>query len=243
VTHPTAGQSAASAIAHEVARADLVLVGGIMDASMLSATLGTTRPVIEAHRAMSLAGRNQSGKSKQITTFLPKDDEQSLISVLAAFDAIPVDWIEDYDLRVIMRYSGRSIPDHVAASYHSKHVHLIGDDFSSLDIRQIVADSSAMSVGDPALDSRAYATAVDSGVATVVLASHMVTTVGRGYVGGLLADVTRPTSVHVAHNHALRLSELHFPSPSAWTELAHRLSVAATATDSPWNEASSSQLA
>ncbi len=78
-------------------------------------------------------------------------------------------------------------------------------------------------MADPAFDSRAYATAVNAGVATVVLAGDMVTDVGEGYVGGLLADIKRPTSVYVAHNHALRLSELRFPSPDAWFELAARV--------------------
>lgn len=243
VTHPTAGQNTASSLAREVAQADLVLVGDIIDATILSATLGTFRPVIEVHRALSLTGRSVDQHHKRLTTFLPKDDERALVSVLAAFDAIPSDWIENYDLRVIMRYSGRDIPDHVAASYHSSHMQLIGEDFSSVDMLQIAADSSAMSVGDPAFDSRAYATAVDAGVATVVLANDMVTDVGRGYVGGLIADIRRPTSVHVAHNHALRLAELRFPSPHAWFELANRLNSAATDTGTVWNEASSSQLA
>ena len=239
VTHPTAGQNAASSIAREVAQSDLVLVGDIIDATILSATLGTTRPVIEVHRALSLTGRSVSQAHKRLTTFLPKDDEQSLVSVLAAFDAIPSDWIENYDLRVIMRYSGRAVPDHVAASYHSDHVQLTGEDFSSLDMHQIASDSSAMSVGDPAFDSRAYATAVDAGVATVVLANDMVTDVGRGYVGGLLADINRPTSVHVAHDHALRLSELRFPSPVAWFELANRLNNEFQ-DDTDWSEDSTS---
>jgi len=226
VSHPSSGQGATS-IARELVDADLVLVGDIIDATLLSATLGSRRPIIEVHRALSLTGRNANGGTKRLTTFLPKDDEQSLLSVLTAFDAIPSDWIENYDLRVIMRYSGRAVPDHVAASHHADHVQLIGEDFSSLDMHQIASDSSAMSVADPSFDSRAYATAVDAGVATVVLAGDMVTDVGRGYVGGLLADLNRPTSVYVAHNHALRLSELRFPSPEAWFELAERVGAAA----------------
>ncbi len=148
---------------------------------------------------------------KRLTTFLPKDDERSLISILTAFDATPTNLIDNYDLRVIMRYSGRAVPDHVAASHHSDHVQLIGEDFSSLDMLKIASDSSAISVADPAFDSRAYATAVNAGVATVVLAGDMVTDVGEGYVGGLLADIKRPTSVYVAHNHALDC--LNFASP------------------------------
>jgi len=234
VTHPTAGQNAASSIAREVAQADLVLVGDIIDATILSATLDARRPVIEVHRALSLTGRSADQEHKRLTTFLPKDGEQALVSVLAAFDAIPSDWIENYDLRVIMRYSGQAVPAHVAASYHSQHVQLIAENMTALDMQAIALESSAISVGDPDLDSRAYATAVDAGVATVVLANDMVTDVGRGYVGGLLADINRPTSVHVAHNHALRLSELRFPSPYAWFELANRLNVAVK-DDTYWN--------
>ena len=227
VDHPSALQGAPS-IAREVAGCDLVLVGDIMSATLLSAHLGTQRPVIEVHSALSLTGRSVGNSRKRLTTFLPKDDEQALLGVLRAFDAIPSDWIDEYDLRVIMRYSGRRVPDHVAASYHRDHVELIGEDFSSLDVRDIVSDSSAMSVADPALDSRVFAAAVDSGVATVVLAGDMVTDVGRGYVGGLLADVNRPTSIYVAHNHALRLSSLRFPSPESWFDLATRLCSAAS---------------
>jgi len=223
VTHPSSGQGATS-IAREVADSDLVLVGDVMDAMRLSTTLGTKRPVIEVHRALSLTGRDVANDNKRLSTFLPKDDEQSLLNVLTAFDAVPSDWIGSFDLRVIMRYSGRTIPDHVAASFHSDHVQLIGEDFSSVDLLHIASDSSAMSVGDPAFDSRAYATAVNAGVPTVVLAGDMVTEVGRGYVGGLLADINRPASVYVGHNHALRLAELRFPGPDAWFDLAARLS-------------------
>jgi len=231
VSHPSSDRGATS-IARELADADLVLVGDIIEATLLSATLGTRRPVIEVHRALSLTGRDVGNEYKRLSTFLPKDAEQSLLNVLTAFDAIPTDWIDNYDLRIFMRYSGRTIPDHVASSYHADHVQLIGDDFSSLDMLQIASDSSALSVADPAFDSRAYATAVDAGVATVVMAGDMATDVGRGYVGGLLADINRPTSVFVAHNHALRLSDLRFPSPDAWFELAARLgSVVGDASD------------
>ncbi len=222
VSHPSQSSGAAS-IAREVANSDLVLVGDIIDATLLSAALGTNRPVIEVHRSLSLTGRNVERRTKRLTTFLPKDDEQALLSVLTAFDAIPTDWVEDYDLRVIMRYSGQAIPDRVAASHHADRVSLIGESFSGLDMHQLATESSAISVTDPEFDSRAFATAVEEGVATVVLASGMSTGVGEGYVGGLLADINRPTSVFVAHNHALRLSDLRFPGPQAWFELAERL--------------------
>ncbi len=222
VTHPSVNNGAVS-ITSEVAEADLVLVGDIMDATLLSASLGRTRPIVEVHRALSLIGRSTEDDRKRLTTFLPKDDENSLLSVLTAFDALPSEWVTNYDLRIIMRYSSRSILDRVAASYFVDRVQLIGDDFSSVDMQKIVSDSSAVSVADPTVDSRAFSTAMEMGVSAVVLSENMVTEVGRGYVGGLLADIHRPTSVYVAHNHALRLSELRFPSPDAWFDLAARL--------------------
>ena len=224
VAHPSSGRGDTS-IARQVADTDLVLVGDIIDATLLSATLGTTRPEIEVQPALSLTGRTVRDEHNYLTTFLPKDDTRSLVNILTAFDAIPLRLIHNYDLRVIMRYSSRSIPHLVAASHHSSHVQLIGEDFSSLDMQKLASDSSAMSVGDPAFDSRAYASAVEAGVATVVLAGDMVTDVGQGYVGGLLADIKRPTSVYVAQNHALRLSALRFPSPDAWFELAARVNL------------------
>jgi hypothetical protein len=243
VTHPTASRNVTSLLAREFAQADLVMVGDVIDATILNAAYGSTRPAIEVHPAMSLNGRTVDQEVKRLTTFLPKDDEQALVSVLAAFDAIPADWIDNYDLRVIMRYSGRDVQEHVAASYHSAHVQLIGEDFSSLDLSQLASESSALSVADPAYDSRAFAIAMEAGVATVVLANDMITDVGRGYIGGLLADLNRPTSVHVAHSHALRLSELHFPTPLAWFDLAVRLKTALAKDEFAWNENHSTQLA
>ena len=57
----------------------------------------------------------------------------------------------------------------------------------------------------------------------MVLSTSDLPEVGRGYVGGLLADVSHPASVHVALAHALRLAELGFPEPDSWEELAVRL--------------------
>lgn len=222
VSHSTSRQGA-SLLTHEVLDADLVIVGDVMDANLLGASLGRKHPVIEIHRSLSLTGREVDSESKTISTFLPKDDERSLQSVLAAFDATPQDWVKDYDMRVIMRYSGRVVPELVGSSFHSNHIQLIGDDFSSIDLRRVASDSSAVSVANPELDSRVLSTAMDEGVATVVLSGDGESEVGIGYVGGLIADVRRPTSVYVAHNHAIRLSQLKFPSPEAWFELAIRL--------------------
>ncbi|MBW4077361.1 MAG: hypothetical protein HIU84_02365 [Acidobacteria bacterium] len=222
VTHPSTNDGAFS-VAKEVADADLVLVGDIMDATLLSASMGKTRPVIEVQRALSLTGRSARGARKELSTFLPKDDERGLLSVLTAFDANPSEWIQNYKLRVIMRYTARSIPDHIAASYFADRVELIGEDFSALDMQQLVSNSSTVSIADPAIDSRALATAVETGISTVVLTGGITWDVGRGYVGGFLADINRPTSIYVAQNHALRLSELRFPSPGDWLDLAARL--------------------
>ena len=222
VDHPGEGDDAAS-FAREAADADLVLLGDSENAARLRAALEDERPVVETHVAMSLTGRLLDDGRKRLTTFLPKDDQQALLSVLRAFDATPADWINDYRMRVIMRYTGRSAPDRVAASYHASHVELVGEEFSSLDLHRIATESSAMSVADPAIDSRAFATAMEVGLATVVLAGDMATAVGRGYVGGLLADVKSPSSIYIAHNQALRLADLRFPKPDAWCTLASRL--------------------
>ncbi len=56
VAHPSSGHGDTS-IAREVAGSDLVLVGDIIDATLLSAALGTTRPEIEVQPALSLTGR------------------------------------------------------------------------------------------------------------------------------------------------------------------------------------------
>jgi hypothetical protein len=143
--------------------------------------------------------------------------------LLAAFDAIPEAWIDAYRLQIVMRYMGGSVPQLVERSYHADYVTLVGEDISTIDLEQLCAASSALIVADPAFDSRAFSTAVDCGIATVVLSPAKLPDVGRGYVGGLLADMNRPASVHVALIHALRLAELRFPSPDAWDELAQRL--------------------
>ena len=220
---PKSARSRAATLADALAHADLILVGDAADAKELSAELGTSGPVIETHPALSLGGRDHDSTMQKITAFLPKDNGESLATLLAAFDAIPEAWIGNYQLEVVMRFAGRVIPDLVASSYYAEHVRLIGEDISTLDLAELCSTSSVITIADPALDSRAFKTAVDFGVATVVLANALLPKVGRGYVGGLLADFDRPESVHVALFHALRLAELGFPSPDAWDELAARL--------------------
>jgi len=208
-------------------QADRVYVGDIVDATELAQAFGARGPQIEARKALSLRGRSSRSTDRQITAFLPKDSGGSLATVLSAFDAIPEAWISDYQLHVIMRYTGDSLPDMVAGSYHSDNVRLIGEDVSASELEELCMTSSALSIADPAIDSRAFSSAVDSGIATVVLTDSTLPMVGRGYVGGLLADLRSPSSVHVAFNHALRLEELQFPSPEAWDRLARRLTPAA----------------
>jgi hypothetical protein len=219
---PASSPARVTSLAEVMSTADRIYVGDIDDATSLATMFGSRGPVVEAHPALSLKGKNGRAAERGITTFLPRDSASSLSTLLAAFDAIPEAWIADYRLRVVMRYTGEALPDLVAASHHAKNVLLIGDDMSAEDIEEICTTSSALSVADPEPDSRAFTSAVSSGIATVVLTSSLPK-VGNGYVGGLLADLRRPSSVNVALHHALRLEELHFPSPRAWDRLARRL--------------------
>jgi len=220
---PSSGDANAVSLAETMASADLVLVGNDDDAAALMVQFGPMGPKVESHRALALGGRDGRSTQHRITAFLPKDDGDALGTLLAAFDAIPEAWIDAYQLQIVMRFTGSSIPNKVARSYHADYVNLVGEDISTIDLEQLCAASSALIVADPAFDSRAFSTAVDCGIATVVLSPARLPDVGRGYVGGLLADMNRPASVHVALIHALRLAELRFPSPDAWDELALRL--------------------
>lgn len=210
-------------LADTVARADLVLVGDEADAVALSRALGRNGPTVEAHPALSLSNRDGRGAHHQITAFLRRGSTSTLSSVLAAFDAIPEAWIDEYHLQIVMRHAGQVFPEMVANSYHADHVRLIGEDLTKASLDDLCASSSVLGVADPTADSRAFSAAIDFGIATVVLSSSAVPEVGKGYVGGLLADLGHPASVHVALRHALRLAELSFPNPEAWDELAARL--------------------
>ena len=220
---PKSHQYKVASMAELMYHADRILVGDVADATELAAQFGSHGPIIEAHRALSLGGKGDRPVDRMITAFLPKDDNETLATVLAAFDAIPEAWIADYQLQLIMRYAGQQALDMVSGSYYSNHVSLNGEDISAPDLKRLCTSSSALGVAIPAVDSRAFSTAMDSGVATVVLASTSLPSVGQGYVGGLLAQLSRPASVNVALNHALRLEALRFPSPDAWDDLARRL--------------------
>lgn len=225
---PRSARVRAAALADAVARADVVLVGEPFDAAALAACIGSSRTRIEVHRALSLANRSASAPRQQITAFLPRDSTTTLSTLLAAFDAIPEAWVHDYHLQVVMRHAGQIFPEMVANSYHADHVQLIGEDLTSPSLEELCARSSVLSVADPGFGSRAFSTAVDFGIATVVLSSSRLPEVGRGYVGGLLADLTHPASVHVALTHALRLAELCFPNPDSWDDLAAKVTGAAS---------------
>lgn len=223
---PRSARARPVSLADAAAKADLVLVGDPADARALATAIGSTRTEIDVHPSLSLASRGWSMPRKQITAFLPKDSTATLSTLLAAFDAIPEAWIHDYHLQVLMRHGGQIFTEMVANSYHADHVRLIGEDLGSTSLEQLCASSSVLGVADPGFDSRAFSTAVDVGIATVVLSSSRLPDVGRGYVGGLLADLTHAASVHVALTHALRLAELRFPNPDAWDDLAARLTKA-----------------
>ena len=220
---PKSSKFRVAMLADAMYQADLILVGDAADAAELTGMFGPMGPVVETHRSLHLGGRNGRLSVQQITAFLPKEDGDSLSTLLAAFDAIPEAGIDGYNLQVVMRYAGRAMPDKVRRSYHAQQVELIGDDISATDLEKLCSTSSALGIADPAFDSRAFSTAVECGIATVVLTSSLLPQVGRGYVGGLLADIYRPASVHVALSHALRLEEIGFPSPDSWGELAQRL--------------------
>jgi len=220
---PKSSPAKISDLAELIVDADLVLVGNDSDAMALSSEFGISGPIVETHSALSLGRPKQKSPVHEIMAFLPKDSTESLATLLAAFDAIPEAWVDCYRLEVVMRYAGVKVPEMVAASYHSEFVTLVGDDISSDDLERLVASSSALIIADPAFDSRAFLTAVDCGLPIVVLASAKLPGVGRGYVGALLADLSRPVSVYVALTHALRLADLQFPRPDEWDALIVRV--------------------
>lgn len=223
ISLPRSDHAKVFALAEFMYEADLVLVGNADESEYLARAFGHSGPKVEVHKALSLHGRANRSTTQQITAFLPKDNYETLATLLAAYDAIPEAWIESYSLQIVMRYKGETAEKMIAESYHSEYLNLIGTDISTTDLNRLCASSSALIIADPAFNSRAFSIAVECGVAIVVLASAQLPDVGHGYVGALLADKNRPVSVRVALSHALRLAELHFPPPDAWNELAHRL--------------------
>jgi len=220
---PQPGHARAVGLASSFAHADALLVGDEMQARELASVFGRSGPIIETHPALSLGGRIGSLSKKVITTFLPKDDVASLTTLLAAFDAIPEAWIEDYELRIVMRFADPKVSQLVSSSYHAKQVELIGDAISGNDLLALCSASSALGIAEPMSDSPVFSLAVLSGVSTVVLGSSLRPEVGRGYVGGLLAERNRTASLHVALIHALRLAGLRFPNPNKWDQFAERI--------------------
>ncbi len=220
---PQPNHARAIGLASTFAHADVVLVGDELQARELASMYGRSGPSIESHQALSLGGRNSNLSKQVITAFLPKDDVASLDTLLAAFDAIPEAWIDAYNLQVVMRFADPTVSKRVASSYHSKHVELIGDTISSSDLQALCRASSALGIAEPALNSPMFSMAVNSGISTVVLGSSLRPEVGRGYVGGLLAERNRTASLHVALIHALRLAGLQFPNPDKWDEFATRV--------------------
>ena len=220
---PKPGPSQVTSLVETIGRANRVYVGEISDATALASAFRSHGPVVQSHPALSLKGKGNRSPGHNIAAFVPKDNLQSLSSLLAAFNATPEAWISDYRMSLVMRYSGGAVPELVASSHYPSHVTLIGDDIASDDLAELCANSSALSVADPTTDSRAFSSAVNSGIATVLMATAILPQVGLGYVGGLLADMRYPASISVALNHALRLKDLRFPSPETWGQLARRL--------------------
>jgi hypothetical protein len=220
---PPSRKARAASLASSIRGADLVVVGDDGEARELVVAFGPYGPEVQTHRALSLTGRRARTGPQQFTAFLPSNGTETLTALIGAFDAIPDSQVHNYSLHVVTRNEDSAARDIVAKSYHASHVQFFSDELSKDDLRQLCDSSSALSIADPQLDSRAFSVAVKSGIATVVLASSKgAPHVGRGYVGGLMADGSRPASIHVAMAHALRLKELGFPSPDAWAELAER---------------------
>jgi GT2 family glycosyltransferase len=206
-----------------LSRADLVVTGNDVQAAELASMWKGRGPKIEWHPSLSLRRHSDSPSPHEIVAFLPSEDHLSLTTLLAAFDAIPEAWISLYRLQVVIRHANDSIPALIRRSHHADQVRLVRQQLSDVEIRRLCASSSAVVVGHPSLDSRAFAAAVGAGVATVVVTDTALPLVGQSYVGALLADCLHPASVHVALTHALRLAELGFPGPAAWDDLAQRL--------------------
>ena len=109
----------------------------------------------------------------------------------------PRRWIDEYHLQVVMRHAGQIFPEMIANSYHGDHVRLIGEDLSRSTPRGLCADV----VGARRRRS-------DGRLARVLGRDGLRHRHGRpcrrppsrgrpGYVGGLLADLAQPASVHV----------------------------------------------
>lgn len=220
---PQPNHKRASSLADILTLADIVIVGDELQATELRQRPASTISYVEVHPALSLSGRSGRSSKQLVTAFLPKNDTTSLVTLLAAFDAVPQGWIDDYHMQIVMKFADRSIPELVKSSFHNRNVDLISDDMTTLDLQNLAASSSALGIAIPTVDSRAFSLAMDCGIGTVVLGNSLPPTVGHSYVGGLLAIHNRRASVHVALIHALRLSELKFPLPSSWGELAARI--------------------
>lgn len=220
---PASREARAVSLVSTIRVADRVVVGDADEARELVAAFGATGPEVLTHRALSLTGRQRRRGRQQLTAFLPNESGEDLIALMTAFDAIPDAQVDNYRLQIVMRYKGSAMKSIVDSSYHARHADLVGSGMTADDLRQLCDNSSALSMVDPQPDSRAFSAAVKSGIATVVLANSKSPIVGRGYVGGLMADGRKPASIHVALAHALRLDELSFPSPDAWRELAERV--------------------
>jgi len=220
---PSSDMSQIDGLARRVTKADLVLVGDPLEANRLSGSLRSATPVIDTHRALSLLGRQRAADTHRVAAFLPKDDVAGLQMLLRAFDAIPEAWSNSYRLTLVMRSSTDEVRSAVAASHYADRIDVIDSDLSEEALSNLCDDSSAVVMADPGVESRAYALAEQRGVATVLLLDTSFPVVGKGYVGGLVADVHSPSSIYVALMHAIRLAELSFPTPKAWSELGLRL--------------------
>lgn len=207
-------------LAHTLRDVDVVVVGSLLDAEEARLAIGSSGPTVMWHDALALDNRGGTGDRVTITSFIPRDDETSLRTVLAAFDAIPESWIDRYALRIVTRADHSRVAALVSESYHGARVEVVGDAMTSEELTELCDDSSALSVAVPEASSRVMSAAIEQGIGIVVMRNGSLPAVGYGYVGGLLASRESASSVHVGLNHALRFTHLRFPQPSVWESLA-----------------------
>jgi hypothetical protein len=121
-----------------IARADLVLAVDSSGAEELAMAVGAFGPVVDARRALFLlAGRSGRLPHRQITVFLSTQSGSTLSTLVAAFDAVPDALFNDYNLQLVLRYTGEALPNIVANRRYSNHVEPLGQDMSIADLQEL----------------------------------------------------------------------------------------------------------
>ena len=114
---------AARSLAETLAHADLDRSSArSLGRGTLRGAFGVSGPTVEVHRALSLRGASDQPRMQQITAFLPGTAPTRSPRLLAAFDAIPEAWIDDYRPAGRDALRGSDDARHGRESYHSNHV-------------------------------------------------------------------------------------------------------------------------